>query len=64
MAVPIEAITAALGLIEKVSGEIIKSDSEKLRDKWEKDKARLAEAIRDGDLDTISRISAEWADGL
>ena len=64
MAIPIAAIVAVLEMAATITEKVIKSESEALRAKWEKDRKELAEAIKNGDLATIERISAEWADGL
>lgn len=56
------AALEAMKLTEKIVEAIHKDKSEKLREKWEKDKAELAEAVAAGDLELIRSISARWAD--
>lgn len=47
-------------LIMLFGKQIFRKKSEKIKNEWEKDKKELAKAIRDGDLDTIRRISAKY----
>jgi len=41
-----------------------KSDSEKFENEWKKDLPRLTQAVEDGDIDTINRITSRYYHGI